>query len=295
MINIKDVRCEKILEDVDISMYTTYKLKGKAKYLAIPKDIHELVNLIYYLKDNNIKFKIIGMGSNLIFEDEFYDGFLIKLDNFKDITIRKNIIKVGAGYILSKLALETCNMGFKGLEFAVGIPGTLGGAVFNNSGAYNSDMGYVVDQITVLTPDYKIKTLYNEQLDFHYRTSFLKKNDGYICLDVTIKLELGNKEELKEIIEDRKRRRLESQPIEYPSAGSVFRNPKNEHVGKIIEDLGFKGKRVGDASVSKKHANFIINEGKATGKDVIQLISQIKRKVKEEYGIDLVLEQEIVK
>lgn len=292
--NLKKLKAGKILEQVDLRKYTTYKLKEKAAYMVFPDNVQQLIKLVRFFKDNNIKYKIIGGGANLIFEND-YDGILIKLDSFDDLVIEDTKIKVGSGYNLMKLALKTCKLGLTGMEFATGIPGTVGGAVFNNAGAYKSDMGYIVESITVLTPDLEIKKLYNKDLKFHYRTSFLKENPGYICLDATIILEHGNKTEILNIIEDRKKRRLMSQPLDYPSAGSVFRNPPDNYAGKLIEDIGYKGKKIGGATVSLKHANFIINENNATGKDIVKLIEEIKEKVKAEYNIELVLEQEIVR
>ena len=163
-----------------------------------------------------------------------------------------------------------------------------------NAGAYKSDMGYIVSQIKVLTPNYQIKTLYNKDLDFHYRSSFLQKNPGYICLEATIVLKNGNKDEINELIEERKQRRLMTQPLEYPSAGSVFRNPDNDYAGRLIESVGYKNRNVNDAYVSEKHANFIINKGSATGKDIKELIKEIQNNVKKEFGIELKAEQEFV-
>ena len=185
-------------------------------------------------------------------------------------------------------------MGYSGLEFASGIPATVGGAVYMNAGAYNSDMGYIVSEIKVLTPNLEIKTMYNKDLNFHYRESFLQKNKDYICLEATIILKKGNREEILELIEERKQRRLMSQPLEYPSAGSVFRNPLNDYAGRLIEEIGYKGKSIGDAQVSEKHANFIINKGSATGKDVYKLINEIQKEIKEKYDIQLKVEQEYV-
>ena len=156
-------------------------------------------------------------------------------------------------------------------------------------------MGYIVKKVTVITPNLEIKTLDNSDLNCHYRTSMFKEYPGYIILSAEIELQQGNKKEILEIIQDRKKRRLETQPLEYPSAGSVFRNPPNLYAGKLIEDIGYKGFSIHDAMVSDKHANFIINKGNASGKDIIELIEQIKDKVKEKYQIDLILEQEIVK
>ena len=163
-----------------------------------------------------------------------------------------------------------------------------------NAGAYKSDMGYVVSEIKVIDENYNIKTLYNKDLDFHYRTSFLQKNPKNICIEAKIVLKKGNAKVIMDVIEDRKQRRLISQPLEYPSAGSVFRNPPDDFAGRLIEEIGYKGKNIGGAYVSEKHANFIVNKGGATSSDVINLISEIKENVKEKYDIDLILEQEIV-
>lgn len=283
----------KINENVNLSKFTTYRLNVNAAYVAYPENVDELIKLIKYLKDNSIKYKILGGGANLIFTKD-YDGVLIKLDHFDKLEIKDTKVTVGAGYNLIKLATKLCRMGLTGIEFATGIPGTVGGAIFNNSGAYKSDMGYIVESIKVLTPDLEIKKLYNHDLNYHYRTSFLKENPGYVCLEATIILKHGNKDEILEVIEDRKKRRLMSQPLEFPSAGSVFRNPKDNFAGKLIEDIGYKGKEVGGAKVSEKHANFIINYNNATGEDIVKLINEIRENVKKQYDIDLILEQEIV-
>lgn len=290
----KNLKIGKIYNDVPLKNLTSYKLSGTAKTVIIPSNIEELINLIKYVKENKLKYKIIGSGSNLIFDGD-YDGILIKLEKIDHCTIKGTKITVGSGYLLQKLAIKTCKLGLTGLEFATGIPGTVGGACINNSGAYNSDMGYVVSSLKVLTPSLEIKTMVNKELDYHYRTSFFKNNDGYIILEATINLKKGNKDEILEIVADRKKRRLESQPLEYPSAGSVFRNPVGNYAGKLVEDIGYKGKNINDAMVSNKHANFIINKGNASGKDIIKLIEEIKEKVKKEYDIELHLEQEIVK
>lgn len=294
MINeIKKLKVGKVYENINLEKYTSYKLKEQAKCLVIVENVDDLKKLLTYLKNNKIKHKILGGGSNLIF-DGYYDGILIKLD-FKELEISGRTIIVGSGYNLIAVALKASKLGLTGFEFATGIPGTVGGAIYNNAGAYGSDMGYIVKKVTVLTPDLEIKEMDNKELEYHYRTSFFKHNEGYVILSAKIVLENGNKNEIMDIIEDRKKRRIEAQPLEYPSAGSVFRNPPNLYAGKLIEDLGYKGYKVGDASVSLKHANFIINSGHATGTDIVKLITEIKEKVKEKYDVDLILEQEIVK
>lgn len=293
--DLKKIKCGKIKENVDLSLYTTYKIKAIGKYMVFPSDIDELLSLMKYITKYNLKYKIIGGGSNLIFAEEIYSGILVNLDKFDDVVFNENFIRVGAGYPLMKLALKACKLGLTGLEFATGIPGTVGGAIFNNSGAYKSDMGYIVESVSVLTPDLKIKTLYNKDMNFHYRTSFFKQNPGYVILDATIILKKGDKEFIQSVVEDRKQRRVMSQPLNFPSAGSVFRNPEGNYAGKLIEDIGYKGHELGGAKVSEKHANFIINYGSATGHDIVALIDEITKKVKEKYDIELVLEQEIVR
>ena len=282
------------MDNVPLKNLTSYKLSGIASKVIFPSNVPELIELMKYIRKNHLKYKVIGSGSNLIFDGD-YNGILIKLDKLDHLTIKNCEITVEAGYLLKKLALKACRLGLTGLEFATGIPGTVGGACSNNSGAYNSDMGYIVKSLKVLTPSLEIKIMENKELDYHYRTSFFEKNPEYIILEENIQLKKGNKQEILEIVEDRKKRRIASQPLEYPSAGSVFRNPTNNYAGKLIEDIGYKGKQKNDAMVSEKHANFIINKGNASGRDIIELINEIKEKVKQTYDIDLYLEQEIVK
>ena len=292
--DIKNLHVGKVIENALIKDYTTYKVGGKCICIVIPEDEICLIKLLVYLKDNKIKHMILGNGSNVIFNDSGYNGVIIKLNNFNNLKIIGNKIVVGAGYILSKLALRVSRLGLTGMEFATGIPGTVGGAIYMNAGAYKTDMGYIVSSVKVLTPDYKIKILKNKDLDFHYRTSFLQKNKNYICLEATLSLIKGNPEEIIELIEERKKRRVESQPLEYPNAGSVFRNPDGDFAGRLIEELGYKGKQIGGAKVSEKHANFIINNGNAKGEDIKKLIKEIKKGVKDKYNIDLKVEQEFV-
>ncbi len=290
---IKKANCGTVHLNQSLKKYTTYKVGGLATIVS-PYNEKELIRLVNILRKYRVKYKVLGNGSNVIFKDEPYDGILIHLDEFDTFYMEQNRVIVGAGYSLQRLALKVSRLGYSGLEFAAGIPGSIGGSVFMNAGAYNSDMGYIVDSVKVLTPDLKIKRLYNHELDFHYRTSYLKEHPDYICLEATLLLKPGNKEEIMDIIQDRKMRRMASQPLEYPSAGSVFRNPEGNFAGKLIEEVGYKGKKVGGAMVSEKHANFIINTGNATAKDICTLIKEIQATVKKEKGIELKVEQEIV-
>lgn len=290
---LKKLECGTVIENVNLKEYTTYQINGTIDAVVLPTDLDQLKKLLSFLKKNKIKYKIIGNGSNLIFNSH-YDGVLIKLDHWNQLEIKQNHVKVGAGYSIMKLALKASRMGLSGLEFATGIPGTVGGAVFMNAGAYKSDMGYIVTKVTILSKDGEMKTLSNADMNFHYRTSFLQEHPDNICLEVELELTAGDKEEIMEIVRDRKKRRLETQPLEYPSAGSVFRNPDHDFAGRLVELVGYKGKNIGGAEVSKKHANFVINKDQATGEDIKTLILEIKEKVKEKTGIELKIEQEFV-
>jgi len=291
---IKKLSIGEVYENIDLKKYNTYRVSGNALGIVIPDDENGLIKLLKFLKKKKVKYKILGNGSNLIFSNDAYDGILIKLDSFQNFQQIENKFIVGAGYSLIKLALKVSRLGFTGLEFATGIPGTVGGAIYMNAGAYKTDMGYIVTSVKLLTPNYEIITMSNKEMNFSYRNSFLHKNPDYVCLEATITLTKGDKTTILDLIEERKKRRLESQPLDYPSAGSVFRNPEGDYAGRLIEELGYKGKGINDAIVSEKHANFIINKGNAKGSEIKSLISNIKGKVKESYNIDLVLEQEIV-
>ncbi len=292
---IKEQDICKIDEGVSLSKFTSYRVGGKATCIAYPKDVNELVNLLKLLKSNNVKYKLLGNGSNLLFSDKDYQGVLIKLSEFNNVEfISKNKIRVGAGYSLIKLSLLTAKRGLTGLEFASGIPGSVGGAVFMNAGAYKSDMGYVVESVKVLTPNYEVINLENKEMNFHYRSSYLQKNRDYICLEVLIKLQVGKREAIEEVIRERRERRIASQPLEYPSAGSVFRNPEGNFAGKLIEDCSLKGMKCGGAMISDKHANFVVNYKDATSSDIKYLIDLAHDTVLEKYGIDMKIEQEFV-
>lgn len=289
---IKNKNIGKYLENVSLKEYTTYKVGGIASLMVFPETVDKLIDLIQILKSSNIKYMVLGFGSNCLFSDNKYDGVIIKLDCLNNVEFKHNKVVAGAGASLMKVALNASRRGFSGLEFATGIPGSIGGAVYMNAGAYKSDMGYVVSSVKVLTPKYRVITMVNKEMDFHYRTSFLKKHPEYICLEATIKLKKGNKDEIMELVNERKARRLDSQPLEFPSAGSVFRNPDNMFAGKLIEDLGYKGLIKGGAQISSKHANFIINYDNASARDIKELIDFIKNEVKEKYDVDLKVEQE---
>ena len=291
---VKKLNVGKVLENVPLKNYTTYKVGGNAKVMVFPKNVDSLVKLINKLKLLGTKFMVLGSGSNVLFSDKEYDGVIIKLDELNNLEIHSNRIIAGAGVPIIKVAREAIKHSLAGLEFASGIPGSVGGCVYMNAGAYNSDMGYVVSRVRVLTPKMTVITMVNRELDFHYRTSFFKKHKDYIVLEATFNLKKGSKEALEEVVADRRKRRLESQPLDLPSAGSVFRNPPDNYSGKLIEDLGYKGLIKGGAKISEKHANFVVNFNNAKADDIKELIDFIKSEVKDKYGIDLVVEQEFI-
>lgn len=289
MLNIENIK-----ENESLKIHTTYKIGGIAKYFITPKDLNELISLIKYLRENNIKYMILGNGSNTIFSSKKYDGAIINLSNLNKMEIKDNKIYVESGYQLIKLSIDAMNNNLSGLEFASGIPANVGGAVYMNAGAYKSDMSNLIEEVTFLDENLELKTLKNNELDFSYRHSLFQEKN-YIIISTVLNLEKGNKEEIKELMDNRKQRRIDSQPLDYPSAGSVFRNPSAEvFAGKLIEDLGLKGYMIGGAKISEKHANFIINYDNATGEDIKKLIEFIKEKVKEKYNIDLIVEQRFV-
>ena len=284
-----------IEEDANLKEYNTYKINTSTKYLAFPNSIEELINLLKYIKDNNMKYFIIGNGSNIILPDEKFDGVVISFKNLNNYKIDGNKVICESGTMLPKVSIDTINHSLKGLEWATGIPGTVGASVLGNAGAYLHEIMEYVDEIKVLDNEFNIITLKKNDITYGYRTTSLKEERKYIILEVTMTLENGNIEESRALVQDRLKRRMESQPLDYPSAGSVFRNPSKElPAGKIIEELGYKGKIVGGAEVSLKHANFIVNKDNAKASDIKELIDSIKKDVKEKYNIDLICEQEII-
>lgn len=289
MKNIKDLE---IVENASLNKINTYKLPSTAKYLINVKSVESLIKLISYLQNFNISYFLLGGGSNVILDD-YFDGVIIKLDSLNYINIDNLKVTAGAGVMLGRLAMSTVNSNLTGLEWAINIPGALGGSIVGNAGAYNSEMFDNLVSIKVLTPNLEIKELKKEEIEHSYRSTNIKKQQ-LIVLEGTFLLKPGNKEESLELINDRSKRRASSQPLDKPSAGSVFRNPPGDYAGRLIEEAGLKGKIIGGAMISPKHANFIVNIGNATSNDVKSLIKLIKVEVKKKFNIDLILEQEII-
>lgn len=281
-------------KDISLKKYNTYRLDVKCGYLIYPSNTKELIDLLKYLKENNINYFILGGGSNIILAKPYFD-VIIKLDKLNNIEIKDNIVTAEAGVSLIYLANLCMNNNLNGLAFAGGIPGMVGASTAMNAGAYKEDMASIVKEVKVLTPDLEIVTLTNKDLNYSYRNSFLKEHKDYICTEVTLEMSYEDKDKIKETMASRKQRRIDTQPLDKPSAGSVFRNPEGLSAGKLIEDAGLKGYKIGGAEISTKHANFIVNNGDATYEDILELIDYTKKKIKEIYNIDLILEQEIIR
>ena len=282
------------MNEASLKRYNTYRIDIKCKYLVFPKTKEEFVELLKELKKEKEKYLVLGNGSNIILNIDYYDGVVIILSKLNKMKIDDLTVEVEAGYSLQKLALETSSLGLEGLEFATGIPGMVGASIAMNAGAYKSDIASVVETVTVVNPDNEIVTMRHDDLNFSYRNSFFKENKGYYIISATLKLTKGKKEEILEKISKRRVKRIETQPLDMPSAGSVFRNPEGMYAGELIEKIGLKGYKLNGAMVSEKHANFIVNKDNASGKDIVKLIKKIQDEVKKEFNVDLILEQIIV-
>ncbi|MBO6195295.1 MAG: UDP-N-acetylmuramate dehydrogenase [Bacilli bacterium] len=286
--------CIDYLEHEELVKHTTYKVGGQCDYYVLPKTVDTLVKLLKFLDKNSINYKVLGNGSNVIVSSTRYNGVIISLSNINNIEINDNVVKVGAGFSLIKLSNYCANNNLGGIEFASGIPACVGGAIYMNAGAYKSDMSEVLINVTYIDDNYNVVTKPKNELDFSYRHSIFQEKK-YIIVGAEIQLYPADRDEILTIMNDRRQRRIETQPLEYPSAGSVFRNPAEDiYAGKLIEDLGLKGYSIGGAKVSEKHANFIVNYNNATSDDIKKLIDLIKEKVKEKYNIELRVEQEFV-
>ena len=283
-----------VLENVDLKKYNTYKIGGKARFIVKPYNIKCLKKLLKYITEKNIKYIVLGKGSNIILPDKDYNGVIILLDNLNKINIDNNKVNVECGIILTKFINTLINNNLGGLENLYGIPGTLGGAIHGNAGCYGNVISDYLVNVTYLEND-TIKTLTKDKCEFLYRDSIFKHDRNKIIISAEFNLLKKDKNEMMTIVKENMLKRKNSQPLDFPNAGSVFRNPINSSAGKLIDDLGLKCLNINDAMISDKHANFIINKGNATSEDIKELINTIKEKVKEKYNIDLILEQEIVK
>ena len=283
-------------ENVSLVKLNTYHIGGMAKYLVKPNSINDLVEVLKVLKENNVKYFILGNGSNIVLNSKFYEGVVLKLDKLNgiEVTPELNTAYAEAGAMIGKVALETVNKGLTGLEFTAGIPGTVGGCIYGNAGAYNACIMDYVESVTVIDEEYNIEIIKHEDIEYGYRTTMFKEDKKYVIVAAKFYLKPGDKNNSLEMIKERQERRAATQPLEYPSAGSVFRNPDGDYAGRLIEFCGLKGARVGGAEVSEKHANFVINKENASSKDVHDLICYIHDTVLEKTNVDLQIEQEFI-
>ncbi|MFP4015527.1 MAG: UDP-N-acetylmuramate dehydrogenase [Halanaerobiales bacterium] len=279
--------------NVSIKEYTSFKIGGPVDIFAVPHSITALQKLLKAISKNNLDFFILGKGSNIIVGDRGYRGIVIYTGELKKVNLEKDTLTAEAGITLASLANKALASGLTGLEFASGIPGTLGGALFMNAGAYGGEMKDVIENALLLDYSGNELELNNKQLKFSYRYSVLQEKK-LIAVRVNMKLKAGSKSEIKEKMKMLNRKRKEKQPLEWPSAGSIFKRPTGYYSGPLIENAGLKGLRVGDAQISTKHAGFIINLGNATAADVKELIKKVQEVVYQENGVKLEVEPRFI-
>lgn len=276
----------KIMEEEPMKKHTTFRVGGPARYYARP-DRKELPVLLQLAKKDGIPVTVIGNGSNLLVGDKGIRGLVIELGaRMGTIRIEQNVLKAGAGAMLAQAATAAAASGLGGMEFAAGIPGSIGGAITMNAGAYGGEMKDIVGQVTVLTEDGKERTLAPAAMDFGYRQSCILKNH-YIVLEAEFLLTPRPEDEIRAKMTELRDKRLEKQPLEYPSAGSTFKRPEGYFAGKLIMDAGLRGYRVGGAQVSEKHCGFVINRGDATAADIRKLMTEVQNRVMERFGVRL--------
>ena len=277
----------KVLVNEPMTSHTTFRIGGPADYFVMPETVEELANVLKLCKEENTPYFILGNGSNLLVGDKGFRGVVIQLyKNFDGLSIEGTKITAKSGAMLIRVAKEAGKAGLTGLEFASGIPGTIGGAMVMNAGAYGGEMKDVVTSVTVLTKDGDIKTLSGDEMNFRYRGSVVE-DEGYIVLEAVMELKEGNLEEIQARMDELSVQRRTKQPIEYPSAGSTFKRPEGYFAGKLIQDAELRGYQVGGAQVSEKHCGFVINAGGATAADVMQLMQDVSDKVMEQFGVTL--------
>ena len=278
---------EKVRINEPMNRHTTFRIGGPADYFLLPSSSEEVKGILEICREESLQYFILGNGSNLLVSDEGYRGVIIQLyRNYGGLTVEGTEIRAGAGVLLSQIAAAARNESLTGFEFAGGIPGTLGGAVVMNAGAYGGELKDVLKEAVVMDREGNIFTVPVEKLAMGYRTS-LVKTAGYLVLEVVISLKKGSQEEIRDTMKDLADRRISKQPLEYPRAGSTFKRPEGYFAGKLIMDAGLRGYQVGGAQVSEKHCGFVINKGNATAADVCRLMADVQAKVQEQFGVTL--------
>lgn len=282
---------EQVLTEEPMKKHTTFRIGGPADFLVLPQTLQEIAEVTALCRKEGQPWYVIGNGSNLLVGDKGVRGVVIQLlRNFNEIEVRGEEIHVQAGTVNAAVARQALDAGLTGFEFAAGIPGTTGGAVVMNAGAYGGEMKDILKEVTVLDEDGRVRTLAAEELELGYRTSIIARK-GYIVLDICMKLEKGDPEAIRTRMDELREKRVTKQPLEYPSAGSTFKRPEGYFAGKLIMDAGLRGFSVGGAQISEKHCGFVINKGNATAEDVVNLMEETKKIVMEKFGV--VLEPEV--
>lgn len=276
-----------VLKDEPLYKHTTFRVGGPAKLFVKVKDLESLILVIKYCRKHRIKLFVIGRGSNLLFSDKSFQGIIISLEQFNQYKINGNHVTAQCGVAMIRLAYDCAKVGLSGFEFMGGIPGNVGGGVFMNAGAYNSNIAEVLESVTILNENLELVTLSKDEMDFSYRHSAIQDHKKWIVIEASFVLTTKTVAEVKDLLDRRKERRMASQPWSQPSAGSVFRNPEGMSAWKLIDDAGLRGYEIGGAQVSPKHSNFIVNNGYASAKDIYDLIFYVQKQVEEKFSIVL--------
>lgn len=285
----------RVLVNEPLARYTTMKIGGPADILIVPKHVAGIEKTLQLVKQYKTKWTVIGRGSNLLVSDQGIEGVVIRLGEGLDhLEVEKHKVRVGSGYPLIKLSTLLSRQGLAGLEFASGIPGSVGGAVYMNAGAHKSDISSVLSKALILFEDGTIDWLTNKELEFSYRASVLQTKRLGIVLEAVFQLQAGKREEIVRSMQNNKDYRRETQPWNHPCAGSVFRNPIPHFAGDLVEKAGLRGYRIGGAQISEMHGNFIVNTGGASAQDVLSLIELIKHTIKDKFDVDMHTEVEII-
>lgn len=278
---------DNVYKNEPMRKHTTFRIGGPADFYLCPHSAKEIQKTVAICREEELPYFILGNGSNLLVSDQGYRGVVIQLwKNVSDILVEGCRIRAKAGASLAKIAGEALEEGLTGMEFAAGIPGTLGGAVVMNAGAYGGEMKDILQEALVMDEQGEIFTLKKEELHLGYRTSIIKEK-GYIVLAAALELKPGDRKEIKEKMDELKQRRVEKQPLDMPSAGSTFKRPEGYFAGKLIMDAGLRGFSVGGAQISEKHCGFVVNTGKATANDVLTLIREVQKRVRDKFGVEL--------
>ncbi|MDK0784528.1 UDP-N-acetylmuramate dehydrogenase [Clostridium perfringens] len=284
---------EDITVDSPMSEHIYFRVGGPADILVTPVNEEQVVNTLKLCREYNVPYFILGNGSNILVKDGGISGVVIKFNKLNKITTEGNCVTAQSGALLKDVSKAALENNLRGFEFACGIPGSIGGAVFMNAGAYDREMAHVIKSARVIDENCNIKNLTKEELELGYRSSIVMKK-GYVVIEATVELESGEYASIKDKIDDLTNRRESKQPLEYPSAGSTFKRPEGYFAGKLIQDSGLKGFSIGGAAVSEKHSGFVINKGGATAKDVLDVIAHVQKTVKENFDVELHTEVRII-